>query len=212
MSSDAPAPCPACDRPRGPASCGDPRHTTINGRGPCPRCDRPLVDVEWDRGWQPRWRRDDECEGGDLCAGPSVDWRARALAAEAETARLRRDLDTTATDAGTWGSMLGNVANRVAGAPVDREQAPRLVRELMRERDQFRDATRRLCTLLASPPMQRVLEHAHDRATEEAPRRKADAADERLLYRAHYARMATEAREEIAAIEALQALAGEAAP
>lgn len=65
------------------------------------------------------------------------------------------------------------------------------------ERDELR-------ALLCSPAIGRVLDRARDHAEDEAPRRDVDAANPRLVFRAHYARFATEAREEIAAIEALR--------
>lgn len=76
--------CPTRDRPRGLDSCGDARHAAVKDRGPCHRCDCPLVDlVWWGDGWEPLG---DGCEGGDLCSGPAIDWRARALKAEASHA------------------------------------------------------------------------------------------------------------------------------
>lgn len=72
--------------------------------GRCERCDRPLTGEVYDyfeaygadgrevRATDPEWlaltpTRDGECEGDKhVCRGPSVDWRTRALAAEAALA------------------------------------------------------------------------------------------------------------------------------
>jgi hypothetical protein len=57
----------------------------------CPTCDRPPATAE-------QWRDMEAEEGPDLCWGDpgcrynAVDWRARALAAEAEGERLRETL------------------------------------------------------------------------------------------------------------------------
>ena len=70
--------------------------------GRCERCDRPLTDVAWTT-WTPLlpadaapvtdWREGDStdthCAGDPFCDAPEVDWKARALAAEAEVADLR---------------------------------------------------------------------------------------------------------------------------
>jgi hypothetical protein len=52
----------------------------------CERCDRPLWDDggDWSNG-QPAGT----CEGHEMCAGPSVDWRQRALDAERERDEAR---------------------------------------------------------------------------------------------------------------------------
>lgn len=78
--------------------------------GRCERCDRPLTDlvarpIEWLSGtgvvWIPDAESADRCAGSGgaswrdahvlpgECTGAPVDWRARALAAEAEVADLR---------------------------------------------------------------------------------------------------------------------------
>lgn len=67
------------------------------------------------------------------------------------------------------------------------------------------DTIKTLIDLLRSPAMERILERAHDAATEEAPRRELDAANPALVYRAQYAGYAQQAREEVAAIDALRA-------
>jgi hypothetical protein len=71
--------------------------------GRCERCDRPLTDLVWgvDFGNHHDWYEDEPtattCIGEDvLCRGPSVDWRARALAAEA---RLSVSATSAAIDA-----------------------------------------------------------------------------------------------------------------
>lgn len=65
--------------------------------GRCVRCDRPLTDETWssDEGqwqWDPDYLPDDtRCAGWPvLCRGPSVDWRARCLQAEADVNELLR--------------------------------------------------------------------------------------------------------------------------
>lgn len=69
--------------------------------GRCERCDRPLTDVAWTT-WTPLlpadaapvtdWREDDStdthCVGDPLCNREEIDWRARALAAEASLSEI----------------------------------------------------------------------------------------------------------------------------
>ena len=86
----------------------DPEIETRRPReGRCERCDRPLTDEAWTT-WTPLlpadaapvtdWREDDStdthCVGDPLCNREEIDWRARALAAEAEVADLRSALTT----------------------------------------------------------------------------------------------------------------------
>lgn len=55
----------------------------------CPRCDLPL----WSDGGD--WNLSQPsgtCEGDEMCCGPSIDWRRRALAAEA-VVEAARNLD-----------------------------------------------------------------------------------------------------------------------
>lgn len=55
--------------------------------GRCERCDRPLTDVqELRRIWFPASSDETHCVGGISCREPPIDWRARALAAEAALA------------------------------------------------------------------------------------------------------------------------------
>lgn len=55
--------------------------------GRCERCGKPLTDEEWcGSDWDWADPRPGECFGSYGCSGPSVDWRARALAAEADLA------------------------------------------------------------------------------------------------------------------------------
>lgn len=84
--------------------------------GRCERCDRPLSDEVWvvpehrrDAGWRVAYDEDSKCparkNGGyenehgdhigphdDECTGESIDWRARALAAEARVEELTREV------------------------------------------------------------------------------------------------------------------------
>mgnify|MGYP000860329865 CR=1 FL=1 len=62
----------------------------------CPRCDRPIAtDADW--------TTTPSGEGGHLCWGgacPAVDWRKRALVAEAERDALRAAIDAQAVPLG----------------------------------------------------------------------------------------------------------------
>lgn len=70
-------------------------------------------------------------------------------------------------------------------------------------------AVRELLKLLRSPVMARMLDRVREKAEADLPSHESSAANPELYHRPHYARMAEECREEIAAIDALRVLVAE---
>lgn len=98
--------------------------------GRCERCEKPLTDLVWET-WESiapwgaplppvtDWREQDgtdtHCAGDPFCDAPEIDWRARALAAEAALQDARdvlADQSGGALIAGD-GSVAGDVAMRL---------------------------------------------------------------------------------------------------
>lgn len=104
---------------------GDPKVGDRRPReGRCDRCDRPLTDEVFIAtcpcgcgAKRARWDDADadsaSCAGGWRCDGPAVDWRARALAAEAALAEVREVLADPDMGALVDHGLAGDVATRL---------------------------------------------------------------------------------------------------